>query len=66
MRMRHPDLDAVIEIPDDPGCIAVHRDAGWVETTDDLVQHHPALVPGDKPPEPPSKTKNKTAPEGDS
>lgn len=63
--MRHPSLDAVIEVPDDDGCIAAHVESGWVESADDTVQHHPALMPGEKPPEPePPATKTKPAPEG--
>lgn len=68
MRMTHPSLpDAEpAVIPDDSACIAVHREAGWVEF-DEPVQHHPGLMPGEVPPEsePQPKKSSKAAPKPD-
>lgn len=63
MRMRHPKLNTVIEVPDVESTIAVHRDGGWVEEAEP-VQHHPGLVPGELPPEAPTASRRrKTEPD---
>jgi len=60
-RMRHPDVDAVITVPDDPGTIAVHEEAGW-EVVPDPVQTNPALAPVDPDPDPAPKRRAKPDP----
>lgn len=47
MRMYHPDLGLEVVFPDDPTCIAVQEEAGWVEAPEEKAPsgaHAPAPV----------------------
>ena len=44
MRLTHPDLDTVIDVPE--GAAEVLKDSGWVEAPE-LTQANPALAPGE-------------------
>lgn len=52
MRLTHPDLDAIIDVPEDAAWVLT--ESGWVEAPE-LVQANPALAPGEPEtvPEPP-------------
>lgn len=55
VHLRHPDLDRVIDVPDDPDSVAVLAESGWVRY-EPPSSSHPALVEGEPGPDEEPKT----------
>lgn len=50
VHLRHPDLDRVIDVPDDPGTLSALQESGW-EPYEAPTSSHPALVDGEPGPD---------------